>query len=432
MASAIEALKGEQRRVLGIPFSGNNVGGSGAEVVDIISKYPWIADESIAGSEETSTDGKTFNKKNNIPFCYVIERISAVNASIANIANMLNALGQQINKTIDNAQSAAEALGMSVEEGSTTHTVIQGVRKGVGTIGNILEEVKSKFKFDSLLRANNLESGIFSPYRYLYITKPSLKKFVFPLATGDSSFSVVKNNWGAAPKLPGFLEQTLGKGVEMLKTGAGLNNFIDNITSGLNGNAADIGNVDETPKSYKYPLDGDSVNVQFTLYNTTKLNAWKNNYRFLLLFVLRNLPMRIDAFGYSPPVLYDIIIPGSKRMPVCSAETIRIVPKGMVRTLTCDNFIKGSGTLLVNVPEAWEVNITFKSLIGPSANMVLSEMIGNLNITVTTEEVSTGDASQQTTDNSSVTTESSGSSGSGSLFPDGGGPEMPDDPLPIT
>lgn len=395
MASAIEALKGEQRRVLGIPFSGNNVGGSGAEVVDIISKYPWIADESIAGSEETSTDGKTFNKKNNIPFCYVIERISAVNASIANIANMLNALGSQIDKTIDNVERAANAFGIDTTSEGAARTAVEGVRKGIGTIGNILEQVKSKFKFDRLLRENNLESQVFSPYRYLYITKPSLKKFVFPLATNDSSFSIVKNNWGASPKLPGFLEQTLGKGVEMLKTGAGLNNFIDNITSGIGGNAADIGNVDETPKSYKYPLDGDSVNVQFTLYNTTKLNAWKSNYRFLLLFVLRNLPMRIDAFGYSPPVLYDIIIPGSKRMPVCSADTIRIVPKGMVRTLTCDNFIKGSGTLLVNVPEAWEVNITFKSLIGPSANMALSEMIGNLDITVTVEEAPTGDASQQ-------------------------------------
>ena len=62
MASAIEALKQEQARVLEIPFSGK--GGGKEEVVDIISKYPWIADESISGTEESSNDGKSFNKKN--------------------------------------------------------------------------------------------------------------------------------------------------------------------------------------------------------------------------------------------------------------------------------------------------------------------------------------------------------------------------------
>jgi hypothetical protein len=185
----------------------------------------------------------------------------------------------------------------------------------------------------------------------------------------------------------------------MLKTAVGVNNFIDNVLSFADGKGGDVGNVDETPKAYAYPLDGDTLNVQFVLYNTTRLNTWKDNYRFLLLFVLRNLPMRIDAFGFSPPVLYDIIIPGSKRMPVCSAENIKIVPKGMVRTLSCDNFIKGSGNLLVNVPEAWEVNITFKSLIGPSANMVLSEMIGNLNITTSvTSEQPTADSSEKPAD----------------------------------
>lgn len=369
-----DALKAEQKRVLGISFTSGGDGGT----IDIVSKYPWIADESISsGSSDSSSNNAAFQKRNNVPYCYAIERVSAVNASIANIANMVNTLGDQLSKGVDTASSVSTTLlgeGAGKTVGEVGSTVVNGVK-------DIFNQLKSKFKFDELLKANNLNSQMFGPYQYLYITKASGKKFVFPLATNDSSFSTVKNKWGAMKKLPGFLGDLVGTGIEKLKTFSASLNILNNLDSFVSGKGdSDMGNVDETPKTYTYPTDGDSLNVAFTLYNTTRLNAWKDNYRFLLLFVLRNLPMRIDAFTFTPPVLYDIIQPGVKRLPVCCAENIKIVPKGMVRTLTCENFIKGSGTITVNVPEAWEVNITFKSLIGTSANMILSELTGSLNV----------------------------------------------------
>lgn len=375
-----DALKAEQKRVLGISFTSGGDGGT----IDIVSKYPWIADETVSsGSSDTSSDGTSFQKRNNVPFCYAIERVSAVNASIANIANMVNTLGDQLSKGADTAKSTSttlfgEKVGNAV--GEVGSTVVNGVK-------DIFDQLKSKFKFDELLKGNNMNSQMFGPYQYLYITKATGKKFVFPLATNDSSFSTVKNKWGAMKKLPGFLGDLVGTGIEKLKTFSASLNILNNLDSFVSGKGdSDMGNVDETPKTYTYPTDGDALNVAFTLYNTTRLNAWKDNYRFLLLFVLRNLPMRIDAFTFTPPVLYDIIQPGVKRLPVCCAENIKIVPKGMVRTLTCENFIKGSGTITVNVPEAWEVNITFKSLIGTSANMILSELTGSLNVSTSKTE----------------------------------------------
>lgn len=375
-----DALKAEQKRVLGISFTSGGDGGT----IDIVSKYPWIADETVSsGSSDTSSDGTSFQKRNNVPFCYAIERVSAVNASIANIANMVNTLGDQLSKGADTAKSTSttlfgEKVGNAV--GEVGSTVVNGVK-------DIFDQLKSKFKFDELLKGNNMNSQMFGPYQYLYITKATGKKFVFPLATNDSSFSTVKNKWGAMKKLPGFLGDLVGSGIEKLKTFSASLNILNNLDSFVSGKGdSDMGNVDETPKTYTYPTDGDALNVAFTLYNTTRLNAWKDNYRFLLLFVLRNLPMRIDAFTFTPPVLYDIIQPGVKRLPVCCAENIKIVPKGMVRTLTCENFIKGSGTITVNVPEAWEVNITFKSLIGTSANMILSELTGSLNVSTSKTE----------------------------------------------
>lgn len=383
MASSLSgALKEEQNRILEkISFV---YGGDDGGTIDIVSKYPWIADETISnGSSSNSSDGIEFTKRNNVPFCYAIERVSAVNASIANIANMINALGGQLDKGVDTIRETATTVaGASVGQkiGDAAGTVLN-------TAKDILSGLKNKFKFEKLLEKNNLKSQMFEPYKYLYITKPTDKKFVFPLATNDSSFSTIKNKWGNMKKLPGFLGDVIGMGIETLKTLSSSINLLDNMNSFVGGEGdSDKGNIDESPKTYSYPTDGDSINVSFTLYNTTRLNAWKNNYRFLLLFTLRNLPMRLDAFTFSPPVLYDIIQPGIKRLPVCCAESIKIVPKGMVRTLTCENFIKGTGTIMVNVPEAWEVNIVFKSLIGTSANMFLSEITGTLNITAVKSE----------------------------------------------
>lgn len=157
-------------------------------------------------------------------------------------------------------------------------------------------------------------------------------------------------------------------------------NLIDaNENANADGSAA-LGNILELPKNYQYPKDGDSVETAFTLYNTTKRDAWKQNYNFLALFYLRNLPVRVDQTSFLPPLLYDISIPGSKRLPVCSVSNIKIIPKGTIRLLSCQNPFRGLGKefeqtseiISVNVPEAWEIAITFKSLIPTSANLMLA------------------------------------------------------------
>lgn len=156
----------------------------------------------------------------------------------------------------------------------------------------------------------------------------------------------------------------------------------------MHGEASALDSFSEVAKTFQYNTEGDNINTQFTLYNTTRLNAWKDNYRFLYLFTLRNLPFRIDATTFIPPLLYDVVVPGIKRLPVCYVSSLDITPKGMMRTLTCENFLGGEGNITVNVPEAWEVNINFQCLIGKSANMMLDGIIGGLDITTSTSEES--------------------------------------------
>lgn len=383
-------------------------GANGGETIDILADYPWIADRTIGAAYQTALSIDTVGgvedtnsahkipKRNNLPFCYVIERKSAANAGIANLFNMIKhmektlekaaRLGDNIIKTVtDIFGNKKENLNNQTNNSSNdSNLTLGGLVNGAATkIKDALKTVLPDDGMKKLLENNNLNDDILVPYRYLYITKPTNKNYVFPLATEGASFNTIKNSWGKPNGLPFKL---INNAVSMLESAVGtvseIVNFGNNALSFAKGEASDISSdIQENAKSYTYPTNGDSVKVDFVLYNTTKKDAWKTNYRFLFLFFLRNLPLRIDATSFVPPLLYEVIVPGVKRLPVCSVDSIIITPKGMMRTLTCDNFISGSGSLTVNVPEAWNVSIVFQSLIGPSANLMLSGLYGKVPIT---------------------------------------------------
>lgn len=349
------------------------------ETIDIINNYAWINDKAINNSETTS---------NKVPFCYVIERKSAANAGIANVLNMLNAAQQNIGKIADATSSITNLF-------ATDSDISEAVKEGSGKVKTVAEGLVSTMikgllseKAQKLVAKNNLSvSSVLAPYKYLYITEETGKNYRFPLANASGSFTPLKNNWGNSDKLPGFLQKALDTGFNAMDAVSAYTNFGTNILDFQNG-GGDIGNFREMAKSFTYPQNGDGVTVNFTLYNTTKLNAWKENYKFLFLFYLRNLPMRIDFASFVPPLLYDVLVPGIKQLPVCCVEGLNIVPRGMTRVLTCENFLAGNNkndkSMVVNVPEAWEVTINFRSLIANSMNLMIEGVYGGYKISTET------------------------------------------------
>ena len=463
------AIKDKRKEILQLSFKYNG-SGSADEVIDILSDYAWSADDVVAASgssysvstniaaeaKDASASGgdaasrsttSSFTKKNDIPFCYVIERESAVNASFANILNLVQTFSELLSKGTSTISNAADMLSKLFGSGSSSDNSPtpegqnnqneqnnqgdQNTQSGQNTQnqqtqnqqtgdnkkdgeGNAKESEKDnkssgstatqmvntlKDKIDgfiknigdlgNLLSNNNLNSDLFLPYRYLYITKATNKKFVFPMTNDHSSFGSHTATWGdvAGPDnnknglgLTSVVNQLTTTVSGFLADTSGLLSLVDNISSNIKGEASVTDVVSEVAKTFKYDTTGETVTINFTLYNTTRLNAWKDNYKFLYLFSLRNLPFRIDATTFVPPLLYDVIIPGIKRLPVCAVSNLTIVPKGMIRTLICNNFLGGSGQISVNVPESWEVSIGFQCLIGKSANMMLDGIVGNLNI----------------------------------------------------
>lgn len=413
--SNTEILKAERDRIVGLSYkfggkdtsinvstSSTKVNGaektfvnrniSNAEIVDIVNDYPWILDNTIAKGEEyvfsshvkggdAAATKAAYNKKSKIPVCYISERKSVVNASIANILSLIS--------TINDIGQTLTTIGNS------TSGVMSDVASGAGSlVTTFKQKVSAAIQdylpgFSALLAQNNLNDEILNPYRFLYITADTGKRYVFPMTSKESAcFMTSKNAWGE-PKggVPKGLKAIFDTVNSFQTEIAGYTNLGKNIFSlgGTGESADDNGTVKETAKTFTYPTKGDAINIQFTLYNTTRKNAWRDNFRFLYLFSVRNLPFRTEMMSFTPPLLYDIIVPGIKRLPVCALTQMKVDPLGITRTLECDNFISGSGKIPVNVPEAWSIQLTFECLIAPSANLMLANTIGELNIEVASD-----------------------------------------------
>ena len=163
---------------------------------------------------------------------------------------------------------------------------------------------------------------------------------------------------------------------------------INDVSSLITGNISSksggwVGSGVEKAKFFQYPQETEEYTISFPLINTVaSMNGtptWMRNYRFIMLFTLRNMIFRKDNAAFYPPLFYDLVIPGVIRQPFCYVSSVNIVPFGMVRMKSYDKgFGFASDTVAkkfsVAVPEQWHVTIKFKSLLATTANMVLSSM----------------------------------------------------------
>lgn len=258
--------KNSNDRYIELSYKVKKDGNEKNEVIDILNDYPWMVDEVISNgskidlnvdkgtivedSQESSNHSIT--QKNNLPFCYVIERKSAANAGVANIVNLLglgsDVLGQAgdlFKPLIDSFVSAFEENSTDEKQKAPEQTASpqpQGPNNNSGqastpastpapaseetvakepnafeTAGAKIKELFTKFQNDfganKLIKTNNLNTLILGPYRYLYITKETGKKYVFPLSTKSSTFATINNSWGAGEGLPDLINE----GIKMVE-----------------------------------------------------------------------------------------------------------------------------------------------------------------------------------------------------------------------
>lgn len=332
------------------------------------------------------------------------EGAAAVQGSINNPTSPLPAGNGSDGDTSTASGSTATSKGgtESKDSGARSNTwaaMFKAFQSSTNTIFSALKVLGQDFanKVDGRLVESHLaNSDYLKPWKWLYFTEPTKKKFVFPMMKANDLHKVT-NQWGngeSSGKFAGFFDkinELLKQGSEVAK---GIRDFAYFFPEA--GESRSYENLEiEKAMGYQYSTQGGpEAKVEFVLYNTTQKDAWKKNFRFILLFALRNMAFRTSIYSYKAPLLYDVIIPGVKHLPLCYMASFDITALGHVRNMTTDNIIAeiakaaASAQSIVPVPEAWQIGITFKCMIPNTANLILD--LASFPINVTTANASLG------------------------------------------
>lgn len=350
--------------------------------------------------EEMRSNYKGFD----IPFCYVTQYRQALSSNIMNIINsisggvtqvstLINDLGTNGGQTLSKVSKVVNKLQKALFSGeensqpsddSTWHRVTSTVVNNAQTAFKaVWDEVHGGL--DRLIQDDEFSNPAYGtmflqPYKWLYALKPTGKKYCFPMIANPPT-QTIQNNFGDGQDGSGLLNNNIFNGaVSMMQNAVGLIRDVRDVIQFFGGNLSKggyIGSSIEKAKFFNYPTNTQEYRVTFPLLNTVRPNDWKKNFKFIILFMLRNLIFRQDSASYYPPLFYDLVIPGVIRQPFCYVGKFEVRPVGNVRTLAFNEeiihgFSEAKPNFSVNVPQAWIVTITFTSLLPTSANMVLS------------------------------------------------------------
>lgn len=123
-----------------------------------------------------------------------------------------------------------------------------------------------------------------------------------------------------------------------------------------------------TPKSYSGSVPA-SYSFTFNLINTNAstnsiATNVANNQKFLHQFIHDNLHGQNGALSITPPLIYEILIPGVRWCPAAIVSGITVNNKGTLNKNT-NGIIRGAITEYI-YPDAWEVTVSITELINES------------------------------------------------------------------
>lgn len=380
----------------------------------ILSDYPWTMNHFVKKENDTFGNGNLLTAP--VPHCYLVQFKQKYSS---NITNYINTLVAAAGALTDESTSKA-MLDVTSKVGNLLGSLLSAIGLGDEQTGKSLGKIANKAittgtdVLASLLGFlggnangsvdNNIRtSNLLRPYSLLYWLAPTHKRYVFPMIS-QPPVNKVHNDFGDKKqqdssglmnnsfinKITGFAEMIPGL-VRDFKD-------LSHLVGGSGSHTYELSQVEKS-KFFNYPTNTDQYTITFPLYNTVRPKTgtqpvWKQNYKFILLFTLRNMIFRRDNSSFFPPLFYDLIIPGVIRQPFTYVSDINVKPVGVIRMLSIDNplsFLDSNTKLSVAVPQVWVVTIKVKSLLATSANMVLSGLSelsinSQVSSTVTTQQ----------------------------------------------
>ena len=339
------------------------------DLVDVVNDFMWTI------SPKTS--------RKDVPYIWINERYITLNAVLNQALYGVSAiLDNKVSQTtIKSLRQASKSFESSLSPLSSigVYNSVQQFFSGLGDdLTTVSSKIQDKFGVVDTLAAT-LEAPL-APYKGLYYTVESGFNYKLPLFNSD--FWQTTNNFDNSTSdtnsefITGLASSLQGLGIEASKI----------INTGSN----QYGTYVEFPKQYAM-ASPNSYEVTFDLINTKPGNYVdvKSNFKFLLLLFYQNLPIRRSKQLVDPPVIYNIYVPGQKRMPYAFLSKFAVKNLGATRVMDIDltdiktvNPPNSGQNLLPSsiktvVPDGYRVTLTFNDLIPETKNTVYASFLGN-------------------------------------------------------
>jgi hypothetical protein len=240
--------------------------------------------------------------------------------------------------------------------GNKTSDVLSTLEKGAKKASNFVVE---QMKAADNTAGHWISEDLIKNYSYLYIRKETGTLYKFPYF--DNSFFQFSNSF----------EETYSKG----------NSIFDDLSKGVGGVTEEIQNYAtlglaltepgmyvQRPKFYNFESSGITVDIEFYLYNTLTMDSYKKNLDLLTKLIIQNTPHRRNRILVEPACIYELTVPGRGFYPYAYISELRIDHAGTKRILKNAN---GRDAI---IPDAYQVKITFTSLVSEVNNFIIPEM----------------------------------------------------------
>jgi hypothetical protein len=341
----------------------------GSGVIDVINDFMWTASPLIG----------TFSK---VPKLYLTERKQTLNSLLASGIYYLNAAEQGV----ANVSASVQAGAVAATTAAANATDSSKTKNILTKIAGILPNPKGKLDaaeqgWDTFMGkytgSDSDKELLKSIPAYLGIYQTEVTGFNYSLPYfNDNSGLNINSSWADTAQTNTPIGSDVVKGV---------GEAFDLVSSALNINQP--GTFIEKPKYFQYDSTGKTITINFPLFNTVSRGRGSNstdklpyqqNYEFLWILAYQNRPFRKSFSVVTPGKLYTLYIPGMEFFPYCFIENLTIGFKGTRRNLPVT--LPDGSKIETSIPEAYDVQITIRSLLANVSNMMLQEKANQIRV----------------------------------------------------
>lgn len=320
-----------------------------SKVIDVVNDFSWYA-----GPKATSA------ALNKVPCVFLTEREQLLSSLISGGLYYLNNAARAVD-TFAQSGFIKSLLG-DAQKGGNVEKFIKGGQAAARKTFESVQAAATGTESDRLLlNQHNLKS-----LEGIYFTKPTDFHYRLPLYSQPST-----------PLSPGYGE---GSGENFVQGAVDMGvDIVRNISSAVN--FAQPGTYIEEPKYFE-GIGTRTETIDFPLSNTVRrgtVSPIQQNYELLWLLAFQNTPYKTSFSRTPPPKIYSVQVPGQFSMPYAYISGMSVGFVGTVRKTSVvvpsgnGTGVVGSKVIQTPVPEAYQVSISFTSLIGEYGNTMISD-----------------------------------------------------------